>query len=194
LASGIGWHSSGAYLLRTPFNALLTGMAHFTLGFATGFVCLLFYISFPQLFDVSAVVLLSSSGSSHSCQGLYRKISQTILSSRYVKATFYRSKQDPLVEVIHSSSSKVQSTCTRSCCHLVGSVCQKITPVFLFMVWLRVSAGFVMLSWIYLQSPFLWPAPLVPFHSLLHLYYQAFLSAPYLVSRSLCLPVTQATI
>ena len=30
--SGVGWHSSGAYLLRTPFNALLSGLVAFYLG------------------------------------------------------------------------------------------------------------------------------------------------------------------
>jgi hypothetical protein len=160
-------------------------MAHFTLGFATGFVCLLFYISFPQLFDVSAVVLLSSSESSHSCQGLYRKISQTILSSTCVKATVTKTRHD---DHHHPPS------CLSSLCSVLYQTCKKVTPILLLWIAFKMSVMSLMLSWIYLQSPFLWPAPLVPFHSLLHLYRQAFLSAPYLVSRSLCLPVTQATI
>jgi hypothetical protein len=34
LHSGAGWHSSGSYLLRTPFNALLSGLVGFFLGAA----------------------------------------------------------------------------------------------------------------------------------------------------------------
>ena len=50
--SGVGWHSSGSYLLRTPLNALLSGIADFFLGFGFSFLGLLVILRYPATSQV----------------------------------------------------------------------------------------------------------------------------------------------
>lgn len=52
MESGPGWHSSGAYLLRTPWNALISGLAAYAIGYGSSFFLYIVVVVNAPFFQV----------------------------------------------------------------------------------------------------------------------------------------------
>lgn len=48
--SGVGWHSSGAYLLRTPLNALISGCIDVIVGYVGSFLLLNAFLTVKRIY------------------------------------------------------------------------------------------------------------------------------------------------
>ena len=104
-----------------------------------------------------------------------------MLSSSCVKRVISKSNDD--LPVHYSPSNLSSPSVISSSCSYICSICQKITPLLLCWICTRITVIFLMIIWIYIQTPSIWSNPMIPFHSFISHYRSACLTFPYIVSE-----------